>query len=67
MWVPPGHDVGREEQKEPGAEAELSAQGEAARDLSPLGPYRGGELDSRRFKVKYRARGMEVTGKLDCN
>ena len=42
MWVPPGHDVGREEQKEPGAEAELSAQGEAARDLSPLGPYGAG-------------------------
>lgn len=66
MWAPPGHDVGREEKK-PGAEAELSAQGEAARDLSPLGPYRGGELDGRRFKVKYRARGAEVTGKLDCN
>lgn len=48
-------------------EAEFSAQGEAARHLPPLGPYSGGELDGRRFQVKYKARGAEVTGKLGCN
>lgn len=66
MCVRPGHGVGREE-KEPGGEAEFSAQGEAARHLSLLGPYSGGELDGRRFQVRHRARGAEVTGKRGCN